>query len=129
MSKPLQCSECPYYNTNFPLCQQKVAEDALDLINRQKAEIDKLYDLLDGAQTSERERFDDWEIHSDKIKEHYAQLYEDAVDDVRAETINEFAERLKSLAYASTDWSHGEHPYVVEVADIDNVIEEMADGE
>lgn len=34
---------------------------------------------------------------------------------IRAEAIKEFAERVKSFAYTSNDWSHGEHPYVVEV--------------
>lgn len=29
------------------------------------------------------------------------------------------ADELKKQAYKSSDWSHGEHPYVVEVYDID----------
>ena len=31
------------------------------------------------------------------------------------------ADALKTMAYRSTDWSHGEHPLVVEVDDIDNM--------
>jgi hypothetical protein len=37
----------------------------------------------------------------------------------------QFAERLKEMAYKSTDWSHGEHPLVVEVDYIDEVLEEF----
>lgn len=37
----------------------------------------------------------------------------------------QFAERLKDMAYKSTDWSHGEHPLVVEVDYIDEVLEEI----
>jgi hypothetical protein len=44
---------------------------------------------------------------------------------VRAEAIKEFVERLKEYKYLSREWSHGEHPYVVEVDDIDNLAEEM----
>ena len=53
----VKCRECPYSpRFKFPHCQQKVAKDALDLINRQKAEIELMrgyihrnnleYDLL-----------------------------------------------------------------------------------
>lgn len=36
-----KCRECPYSpRYEFPLCQRQIAKDALDLINRQKAEID-----------------------------------------------------------------------------------------
>ena len=41
------------------------------------------------------------------------------------ETAEKFAEKLKSMVYQSTDWSHGEHPMVVEVDYIDEVLEEI----
>ena len=44
---------------------------------------------------------------------------------IRAEAIREFAERLKEMKYESIEWAHGEHPYVVEESDIDNLVEEM----
>lgn len=43
----------------------------------------------------------------------------------RAEAIKEFAKLLKERKYLSSDWSHGEHPYVVEEDDINNLVEEM----
>ena len=47
------------------------------------------------------------------------------VSKIRAEAIKEFAERLKERKYLSSEWSHGEHPYVVEESDIDDVLDEM----
>ena len=44
---------------------------------------------------------------------------------IRAEAIKEFAKRLKEMKYESIEWAHGEHPYVVEESDIDNLVEEM----
>lgn len=43
--------------------------------------------------------------------------------------IKEFAERLKERKYQSSEWSHGEHPYVVEESDIDEILEEMTEGQ
>ena len=45
----------------------------------------------------------------------------------RKETAEKFAERLKEMAYQSTDWSHGEHPMVVEVDYIDEILEEITE--
>ena len=39
--------------------------------------------------------------------------------------IKDFAENLKEYKYQSSDWSHGEHPFVVEENDIDELVEEM----
>ena len=44
---------------------------------------------------------------------------------LKAEAIREFADRLKGMKYESIEWAHGEHPYVVEESDIDNLVEEM----
>ena len=45
--------------------------------------------------------------------------------EARKETAEKFAERLKEMAYQSTDWSHGVHPMVVEVDYIDEIAEEF----
>lgn len=42
-----------------------------------------------------------------------------------ADGVKQFAERLKERKYQSSDWSHGEHPFVVEESDIDELVEEM----
>ena len=51
------------------------------------------------------------------------------IERTRKETAEKFAERLKAMAYQSTDWSHGEHPMVVEVDYIDEICEEITEGE
>ena len=42
-----------------------------------------------------------------------------------AKGIKDFVKRLKEHKYQSSDWSHGEHPFVVEEDDIDEIAEEM----
>lgn len=59
---------------------------------------------------------------------------EDALDSARKQGyvagIKDFAERLKEYKYQSSDWSHGEHPFVVEESDIDEFVAEMVgDGQ
>lgn len=39
--------------------------------------------------------------------------------------VRDFAKRLEERKYQSSDWSHGEHPFVVEENDIEEVLEEM----
>jgi hypothetical protein len=80
--------------------------DALSLINRQKAEIER----LEGERQEFRCVIDD---------------LSNQVNTAKAEAIKDFAERLKERKYQSSDWSHGEHPYVVEESDIDDVLDEM----
>ena len=45
-----------------------------------------------------------------------------------AEAIKKFAEKIKERKYQSSDWSHGEHPFVVEEDDIDDVLWKMTEG-
>lgn len=51
--------------------------------------------------------------------------FDEYIEKSKAEAIKEFAENLKERKYQSTEWSHGEHPFVVEVDDIDDLLEEM----
>ena len=37
-----QCEDCPLWETSLMICQELLAFHALDLINRQKAEIERL---------------------------------------------------------------------------------------
>jgi hypothetical protein len=56
-----------------------------------------------------------------KIYEATEQAYKNGYE----KGIKDFAERLKEYKYQSSDWSHGEHPFVVEESDIDDLVEEM----
>ena len=50
--------------------------------------------------------------------------YEEFVAKIKLEAYKEFAERLLQRKYQSSDWSHGEHPFVVEENDILDILEE-----
>lgn len=50
------------------------------------------------------------------------------IQEIKSEAYKEFAERLKEYRYTSSDWSHGEHPMVVEWDDVENVIWELTEG-
>lgn len=114
--KALEC--CKGYLTNdcaicqnvekYPRCNEFLNEIALDLINRQKAEIESLNIELQSMRSA-----------ANSYKMHY--------ETTKSEAIKEFAERLKEKKYKSCEWSHGEHPYVVEECDIDELVKEMTE--
>ena len=92
----------------------------LDLINRQKSEIERLESAND-------EKFRQWDMLAEKTKQHYADLYNEAKDVLKAESYKEFAEKLKEKSF-KTIRNYGLTKDVVEVCDIDNLLKEM-DGE
>ena len=80
------CKDCRFADSTD--CAGEVSAMALDLINRMKAEIERL--------TKENEQaIEKWHILEKRTKERYAELYEEAKEVVRAEAIKEFAEKLK----------------------------------
>ena len=99
-----RCDECPVHCIS-PFCISFVQKGALNLIKKQQAEINRL------------KKYDE---------ERDIRLHARLIATAKAETIKEFADRLKGMKYESIEWAHGEHPYVVEESDIDNLVEEMA---
>lgn len=93
------CEGCPYHDVS--LCQDNLCKDALSLINRQKAEIERLQGLLV-----------EWKKAGYK--------YADSIENIKAEAIKEFAERLKREAV-----THKNFGELVYVEDIDNLVKEM----
>ena len=95
------CNECKIRSGRWGNCNcsETTANAALDLINHQKAEIDRLKE---------------WE-NLLKAEKHSL---------IKAEAIKEFAERLKEKSY-KTIRNYGLTKDVVEVYDIDNLIKEM----
>ena len=82
------CQKCPFYlQTN---CVSALKLNAIDLINRQKAEIERLETVAD-------KDFNQWNMLAEKTKQHYADLYKEAKDSLKAEAYKEFAERLKEI--------------------------------
>ena len=83
------CTGCPFNKQNLCNMDQWVLERyALDLIKRQKSEIERLKSAND-------EKFRQWDMLAEKTKTHYANLYNEAKDKLKAEAYKEFAERLK----------------------------------
>lgn len=129
-------SNCPMYEycESDEENEMNICGLAFELINRQKAEIEGLYKINKSSEEEIHELRTEL-LKRQNLEESFCRTINQfdkrlakTVKAERAETIKEFAERLKSLAYTSKDWSHGEHPYVVEVEDIDNVVDEMTEG-
>lgn len=97
----VDCSECAYRKAlPFPSCRRMCAKNALDLINRQQAEIERYKRVI--------------------------RLLENDVQQAKSEAIKEFAERLKG--YPIVENESKEKAYLfVEVRDIDNLVKKMTE--
>lgn len=123
MNENYLCDDCPYKDTQ---CALLLVTDTADLINRQKAEIEKLKD-----------REENISIICKGAEEKYHELYEEAkvilIRKSRAEAIKEFAEKLKRECNGiiSNDWNHKAQPvswasaYEEFIEDIDRFLSEM----
>ena len=84
-------------------CLEYVCKEALDLIKRQKAELEDLRKI----------------VYMDRTE---------AIKKLKAEAIKEFAERLKQTVYTHSTIT-GYQYHVVDVSEIDNLVKEMIEGE
>jgi L-lactate utilization protein LutB len=111
-----KCSDCPaYVKVDRSKCKE-VLKGAVEIINSKNAEIERLQkESIGKCEMAIAMRND----NNLDVNCNYC------IDKAKSEAVKEFAERLKESKYQSSDWSHGEHPYVVEVSDIDNLVEEM----
>ena len=125
------CNECPY-NIDTVSCERmKLLEDSLDLINRQKSEIERLekteIEIDDFCRRLCRMRM----LNGNAIAS-----YEDLqnyIQEEKSEAIKEFAERLKQTITNEINTyynSNGGGYYLAEdtIEDIDNLVKEMADN-
>lgn len=112
----ISCDDCPYQFSTKE-CSKLLIKDALDLINRQKAEIERY-------ERENESKFDKWKLLDDRTKQRYAELYEEAKDIVRVKAIKEFAERFKSIAGI-----YQKDTYVIGVDEFDNLVKEMVGDE
>ena len=112
---PTGCQDCPYRGED---CNETLDADALDLINRQKAEIER---LKNGLAISQKETK---RILVTKGGRGYGKT--------RAEAIKEFAERLKEKRRRIADYDEAGFScqiFVVEEDYIDNLVKEMVGGD
>ena len=99
------CEGCFYGDTDQMRCRDDLAQNALSLINRQKAEIERLKELNDVLETDN--------INANMNLEHIQyefDLLNQEKSAVIAEAIKEFAERLKMLKchYSETEYQKKE---------------------
>lgn len=81
------CSKCPYHEQYYDKCTEKRNADIVDLINRQKLEIERLKRALNTDFSFVRTRC------SGKTKR-INEIITFRVETIKAEAIKEFAERL-----------------------------------
>ena len=122
----IKALECCFINKNCKGCPQRGEVDclrtssieAIGLINRQKAEIERLQIEITGNYQTMKQAL----VLVDKLKQDIA------IDIVtaKAEAVKEVAERLKERGFAD---KYYEHEAIVYVADIDNLVKEMVGEE
>ena len=111
------CNGCPLFSTT--VCTEMengLMIYALNLINRQKAEIEELTKLLRSRHIA---------------IEHLEGVIVSLPDEVRVEAIKEFAERLKKSAFAcDVSFGYGKEHYTeaVAVVEIDNLVKEITES-
>lgn len=100
------CEDCPCRTIKY--CASCISINALDLINRQKAEIARLKKAIDVVDIMEEQ-------------------HKYALNKAKAEAIKEFTERLKDKIrdVAKIEFQSGYY-YLIGEPFIDNIVEEMA---
>lgn len=104
----VKCSECTYQKVlPFPSCRRKCAKNALDLINRQKAEIERLNEKITAKDENNYYFMGQLRLAREKLLT------------AKSEARKEFAERLKCGVPQETG--------VIRCADVDNLVKEMTE--
>ena len=115
----VSCWDCPLKNTGC-IHFDKLKE-TLDLINRLQAKLDEAEDTIQFAYKKLKKAEAEVETELDKLNaEKNDVMYHKA--QIKAESIKEFAERLKENSIATFSWNG-----VVLVEEIDNLVKEMVD--
>lgn len=87
-----QCADCPRIYTPYEIfrCKEDLISNALDLINRQQAEVERLRDENLQSEYPARIRVDDFLVCANSLGE-----WLEFCDSLKAEAIKEVVERLK----------------------------------
>ena len=108
-----ECRNCPFYEQ----CEndEQLVKYALDLINRQKAEIERLKQNLEEAHIDIKEHFTTFQIEqAEELKK------------VKSEAMKEFAEKLKKISRIYLN-RKGMLTHAVSLEEIDNLVKEMTE--
>lgn len=103
------CSKCPYDRARFEYetdCASEMTADALDLINRQRGEIERMEE-----KNIENERFLNVRVMESvnavsEAHRKYERALEECIKSTKAEAVKEFADRLKTY-YRNLDTTAG----------------------
>lgn len=124
----LECKDCPYNTFNVRYCSLKLCEDALDLINRQQAEIEKLKVEIEEEHSISQSYSDLCDYKQKEIEmlkardERRKKLnYDEGIKELKSEAIKEFAEQVKMAFYYEFD----ELIPSIMADKIDNLVKEM----
>ena len=133
------CRNCPYHDRGE--CIEELTLDMGDYINELESDNERLSSRHRNLKINYNKtwkQYREYEVENQQLKDRIAELeeyIEGNEQDAKAfvngwhkdlETeLKQFAERLKEMAYKSTDWSHGEHPLVVEVDYIDETLNDF----
>lgn len=115
------CAECPIKDDNG--CNEQLANYALDIINRQQAEIERLKGKCENTQIGYNFAQDETKrLKKDKYKLQKAlNQSEDYRVMAKSEAVKEFAARLKCGVPQETG--------VIRCSDVDNLVKEMVGEE
>ena len=120
---------CPYYDAqedDIVVCTSRLTNDALDLINRQKVEIESL-------KIANEKLYDANKLQEAEIEEQaslilsLSSIKTTVINDAKAEAVKEFAERLKKKETTAISCRRFEG--VISTDDIDNLVKEFTEGE
>ena len=135
------CAECPLNVTSLDHCSTRLAQNALDLIKRQKAEIEQYKDYnekwmekCDDLQTEivrlqNEVTAKEWE-YEDMLEQRNSveNKLEESLIEAKAEAIQGFADRLKeNTIEVDVSFGYGKEHYTeaVTLIEIDNLVKEM----
>lgn len=120
----MPCYGCPCWNHDEQECEGIDYDVTFDLINRQRAEIERL-------KSANAEKFRQWDMLAEKTKQHYSDLYNEAKDRLKAEAYKEFANQIKmhKRRMRGFDLCNEFWDYAVLVEDIDNILKTMVGEE
>lgn len=119
------CNNCPLKNIRDNLqkediksCTTVMMESTLALINRQKAEIERL------QEENKKQKLILESIEHTIHPLPFVTNFDEAITNAKSETLKELSERLESGEYGLYDWEYKE--FVYPQSDIDNLLKEMA---
>ena len=115
------CKYCPNFSEDIE-CSEKLIKLSLDLINRQKAEIERLKQTPKCVYA-----------YDGKTVEYCVEgpcSVEKTIDEIKSEAIREFAEKLKEKQRRVLDYDEAGYScpiFVVEVESINNFVKELTE--